>query len=292
MITFANHTMLNDVAELRRVCFDEEEQDIRFYLSNRFSPDNTLVYVEQGRVVASLTVLPVTVVTSIRNFPAAYVYAVATLPGFRRRGIAGALLEHAAAVMSARGTEALLLAPASDGLYDYYAKFGYKPCFYRKETEVDTAAYDTPTLRIDIDPLYADDFLRLRDAAYAPGGYFVQWDKAALDYALLECEMSCGFARLFRAGADEGFFVAYPKYGGVVVEESWLTERLLPYALYLIKQYFGHDKRVTFYQAPCTPAGDWSAGRGETTPFAMLKCLTAAACPSATAAPYFGLPLD
>jgi ribosomal protein S18 acetylase RimI-like enzyme len=292
MITFATRGMLNDIAELRRVCFYEDEIYARFYFTSRFMPDNTLVYVAQGRAVASLTLLPATIVTPSRSFPAAYVYAVATMPDFRRRGIAGALLEHAAAVLSARGVEALLLAPASDDLYDYYAKFGYKPCFYRKETEVDTAAYGPPARRIDIDPLYAADFLRLRDAAYAPGGYFVQWDKAALDYALLECEMSCGFARLFRAGADEGFFVAYPKYGGVVVEESRLTERLLPYALYLIRQYFGHNKRVTFYQAPCTPAGDWSAGRGETAPFAMLKCLTAAACPSVTAAPYFGLPLD
>ena len=292
MITFADHTMRDDVAELRRVCFDEDEQYAAFYLSNRFTSDNTLVYVEQGRAVASLTLLPATITTPIKSLPAAYVYAVATLPGFRRRGIAGALLEHAETVLLSRGAEALLLAPASDALYDYYAKFGYRACFYRKEITVDVAAYDTPTRRIDIGLLYAADFLRLRDAAYARSGYFVQWDEAALYYALNECEVAGGIARHLRAGTEEGFFVAYPKLGGVVVKESVLTEQLLPYALCLIRQYFKYSKHVVFYQAQCTPPGDWSAGGGETAPFAMLKCLTAAACPDNSAMPYFGLPLD
>jgi GNAT superfamily N-acetyltransferase len=290
MITFADHTMHSDIAELRRVCFDEFEQYIEFYLANRFTPNNTLVYIEQGRAVASLTLLPTTVTTPARSFPAAYVYAVATLPEFRRRGIAGALLEYAATKVPA--LEALLLIPASEELGDYYAKFGYRYSVYRKEITVDTAAYGAPTRRIDIDPLYAADFLRLRAAAFDPSGYFIGWDAAALDYALLDCEMSHGFARLLRTGDEEGFFVAYPKYGWVVVEESMLTEQLLPCAVYLIKKYFGEDRQVVFYQAQHVPESSLPAGKVETEPFAMLKCLTPAAQPGASAMPYFGLPLD
>jgi hypothetical protein len=104
--------------------------------------------------------------------------------------------------------------------------------------------------------------------------------------------MSRGFARLLRAGADEGFFVAYPRYGSVVVEESMLTEQLLPYALYLVRKYFGEGKQVIFYQAQHAPESGLPAGRVETEPFAMLKCLTPAARPGASAMPYFGLPLD
>jgi GNAT superfamily N-acetyltransferase len=290
MITFADHTMHGDIAELRRVCFDETEQYAQFYLTNRFTPNNTLVYMEQGRAVASLTLLPTTVTTPARSFPAAYVYAVSTLPAFRRRGIAGALLEYAATKVPA--LEALLLIPASEELGNYYAKFGYRYSVYRKEIMVDTAAYATPTRRIDVGPLYAADFLRLRAAAYTCSGYFMWWDAVALDYALSDCEMSHGFARFLRAGDDEGFFVAYPKYGGVVVEESMLTEQLLPYALYLIRKYFGEGKRVIFYQAQHTPESSLPAGRVEMESFAMLKCLTATACPDASAMPYFGLPLD
>jgi hypothetical protein len=77
----------------------------------------------------------------------------------------------------------------------------------------------------------------------------------------------------------------------VVVEESLLTEQLLPWALYLIRKYFGEGKRVTFYQAQHTPESGLPAGRVETESFAMLKCLTTAAQPGASAMPYFGLPL-
>jgi hypothetical protein len=220
------------------------------------------------------------------------VYAVATLPDFRRRGIAGALLDYAGTALRARGAEALLLAPASEALGDYYAKFGYRPCFYHREIHLDATAYDDPTRRIDATPLRAADFLRLRAAAYAPGGYFVQWDEAALQYALEECALCRGMAWHLRSDTEEGFFVAAPRYGAVAVSESMLTEQLLPYALQLIKRYFTHTNRIYFYQSQRAPAGDWTTGRGDAEPFAMLKCLTPAAQPAASAMPYFGLALD
>lgn len=295
MITFADLTMLDDLARLRCVCFDEDEAYSRFYFSRRFTPDNTLVYVEQGRAVASLTLLPVTIVTPVRNFPAAYVYAVATLPDFRRRGIAGALLEHAETALRARGGEALLLVPASDGLRDYYAKFGYYPSSCRREVGLDAAAMadcSPHTRRIDIGPLEAADLLRLRNTAFAPGGYFVQWDQAALRYAIEECYFYGGFTRFLHSDTEEGFFMAYPKYGGVVVKESMLTERLFPYALQLIRKYFEHARHVCFYLPQHATPANWPAGDGETSPFAMLKCLTPAAQPAADATPYLGLALD
>ena len=295
MITFADHTMRDDVAELRRVCFDEDEQYASFYLSNRFTSDNTLVYVEQGRAVASLTLLPVTIVTPLRNFQAAYVYAVATLPGFRRRGIAAALMEQAEAVLRARGGEALLLVPASEELRDYYTRFGYCPCSCRREVVLDIAGVaddGVQARRIDVGPLEAADLLRLRSAAYASCGYFAQWDEAALRYAIDECYFCGGFTRLLRSGADEGFFMAYPKYGGVVVKESMLTEQLFPYALQLIRKYFERARHVYFYLPQHIIPGNWAPGNSETEAFAMLKCLTPAAQPAATAMPYLGLALD
>jgi predicted N-acetyltransferase YhbS len=295
MITFAGPAMLDDLAALRRVCFDEDEAYSGFYFSKRFTPDNTLVYVEQGRAVASLTLLPVTIVTPVRNFQAAYVYAVATLPGFRRRGIASALLEHAETVLRARGGEALLLVPASAELRDYYARYGYCPCSGRREVvlEIDAiAGCDAQAHRVDVGPLEATELLRLRNAAYAPGGYFVQWDEAALCYAIEECYFCGGFTRLLRADTEEGFFMAYPKYGGVVIKESMLTERLFPYALQLIRKYFEHAKHVYFYLPQHAIPGNLPAGDGETEPFAMLKCLIPAAQPAAAAIPYFGLALD
>ena len=295
MITFADRTMLNDVAELRRVCFDEDEQYASFYLANRFTSDNTLVYIEQGRVVASLTLLPVTIITPRRNFQAAYVYAVSTLPGFRRRGIAAALLEHAETALRARGGEALLLVPASEALRDYYARLGYCPCSYRREVTLDTAAIagaGMQTRRIDVGPLEAPDLLRLRNAAYVSCGYFAQWDEAALRYAIEECYFCGGFTRLLRSDAGEGFFVAYPKYGGVVVKESMFTEQLFPYALQLIRKYFEPARHVYFHLPQHVTPGLWAPGDGETAPFAMLKCLTPDAQPAPAAMPYLGMVLD
>jgi ribosomal protein S18 acetylase RimI-like enzyme len=293
MITFADNTMLSGVAELRRVCFDEDEDYIRFYLTHRFTTDNTLVYVEQGRVVSSLTLLPVTMVTPVRNFEAAYVYAVATLPAYRRRGFAAALLENAAATLASRGVAALFLAPASEALVRYYAGFGYEPCFYRKKIVLKPDAFHAAECgSVDEKPLLAPVYARLRDAAYTSGGYFARWDEPALAYALQECEANGGLACSLKADTSEGFFVAYPEDNAVVLKESFLNPLLWPYVLQRLQQHFGHDKPVICYQPIHAPVGAWHAGRGDVEPFALLKCLTPTACPDAAAIPYFGLALD
>jgi GNAT superfamily N-acetyltransferase len=279
--------MLRDLTIIRRTCFDESDAYIRFYLANRFAPDNTLIYTEQGRGVASLTLLPACVVTPAGRFAAAYVYAVATLPGFRRRGIAAALLAHAEDAMRARGVEAMILAPASDRLVEYYAHAGYRPCFGRTKTPFEPAAMPDAVhgAGVDAAPLHAPDYLRLRDAAYASCGYFVRWDAGALDYALRECEATGGMARLLRDGNGEGFFAAYPDRGAVVLKESWLTPRMKACAASLLQRHFGYGAHIAAYQ----PAA-LSAKAAE--PFAMLKCLAPEALPAAAATPYFGLALD
>jgi ribosomal protein S18 acetylase RimI-like enzyme len=287
MITFADNTMLRDLATLRRECFDESDAYIRFYLSHRFAPGNTLVYTEQGRGIASLTLLPACVATPVRHFSAAYIYAVATLPAFRRRGIAATLLAKAEETLQARGVEAMILAPASDHLVEYYTRAGYRPCFGRKKTPLEPIAMPGTThcSGIEAAPLHASDYLRLRDTAYASCGYFVRWDADALDYALRECETTGGMACRLCDGNDEGFFAAYLENDVVILKESWLTPRMKIHAATLIQRCFGYEKNITAYQ----PA---ALADKATEPFAMLKCLTPEALPAATALPYFGLALD
>ena len=65
-----------------------------------------------------------------RSLPVQYIYAAATLPAYRGRGVLRCLAESRAfEVGRSRGQAASFLRPASQGLTDYYTQFGYRPFF-------------------------------------------------------------------------------------------------------------------------------------------------------------------
>lgn len=281
--------MIDDLMEIRRICFGEDDGYLRFYFSTRFTDDNTLIYVEQGRIVATLTIIPLTIKTPIRNIPAAYIYAVATLPGFRRRGFAEALSEYADKILHQREIEAVVLSPASDQLFHYYTKLGYETYFRRQKILLQNRGEVKKDVLSKIDELNASVYFRLRNQAFATGGYFAEWDKQALEFALQECRLSGGVALHLQAGGEEGFFIAYPEAEGIVVKESFLSVNLLPYVLATIKQRYGEDLTVVFYQ-PCFPSErTWYKDMGNEQVYAMIKYLSEDAHPLASAVPYFGL---
>jgi ribosomal protein S18 acetylase RimI-like enzyme len=243
MIRFATYNDIPALTHIRKVCFDEGVGYSNFYFAKRFTVNNTLVYEEEGRPVATLTLLDAEVLTAKSVLPIAYVYSVATLPDCRRRGLAAALLQYADEYLQKRGVAASLLAPASADLFTYYAKLGYETKFFITKHGVDNIDVKTNNLA-QLADLTAADYFRLRRKAYAAGGYYVQWDSHALDFALSECRLVGGKAWLLRTDTAEGFLLAYPGVDDtVVVKESWLDGDLYSLALGLLQQTFGGQRR-------------------------------------------------
>ncbi|MDR0296008.1 MAG: GNAT family N-acetyltransferase [Prevotellaceae bacterium] len=285
MLRFATYHDIPALMHIRKICFSEEEAYSAFYFATRFTEYNTLVWVEEDTPAASLTLLDAEVVTAGRIFPIAYVYSVATLPEWRNKGIAAALSQYADEHLQTRGVEASLLVPASAELFDYYAKLGYKTKFFIAKHEAVWQENDAETLLQSRD-LEVGDYFRLRKEAYSTGGYYVQWDKNALDFAIQECRFSEGLAWYLRTEELEGFLLAYPmKDNTVIIKESWLRGNLYPLALRLLQQAVGKDKQFIFY---CQP----SANSATSVPFAMIKCYTKTALPTLGNIPYFGLAKD
>ncbi len=65
-----------------------------------------------GRASAMLHLIPMTLLMGGREVSASYVYAVATLPESRGRGVAAALLEEAEVLEKSRGAALLMLVPS------------------------------------------------------------------------------------------------------------------------------------------------------------------------------------
>ena len=285
MVRFATYDDIPALKHIREVCFDEGAAYSDFYFATRFTAQNTLVHVEEGRPVSTLTLLDAEIATTQRVFPIAYIYSVATLPEWRRRGLAAALMQHADSYLQSQGVEASLLAPASAQLFDYYAKLGYETKFYIEKYNSTHPAIETDTV-LQVKDLKAGDYFRLRKEAYAAGSYYVQWNSEALDFALQECRLVGGLAWHICTEAAEGFLLAYPlKDNTVIIKECSLGGSLYPLALRMLQQTFGAHRQYIFYGMPRPESTSALA-------FAMIKHYTAAAQPEQGTIPYFGLAKD
>jgi hypothetical protein len=65
-----------------------------------------------------------------------YICGAATLPEYRNKGIMGQLMDRTFEAMKAMGYEYAALIPASESLYNYYERFGFRDFFYRKKYSV------------------------------------------------------------------------------------------------------------------------------------------------------------
>ena len=282
--------MLQDLRQIRVECFGEEETYLDFYFSQRFKPAHTLVYQEGKHTVASLTMLPCNIITPKQNIPASYIYAVATLPSFQRRGISNELLRHAESLLSTQEVSVAVLIPASASLFSFYAKQSFSTCFYRRKIIKKIEELPSVDVSENIPELGIDGLWKLRNNYFMQSKYYAQWDTEALQYAKNECELNGG--KIIYAQTDGVPFYAfcYPEKNSLVLKETTAEEADLPILVSQIKQHFPLVSVITFYTAPHSRLFE---GEGESLAFGMCKSLRGNATrPAMDALPYIGLVLD
>ena len=138
---------LEDGAALREIwnaSFPGDEAFADWFLASVWAPDNALVWEDVGRPRAMLHLVPMDVRAGGRAVPAAYVYAVATLPESRGRGAAAALLEEAAELSRDRGAKLLILVPQSERLFEYYRRQGFENALFRARRTIHIGAGELP----------------------------------------------------------------------------------------------------------------------------------------------------
>ncbi len=183
MIRFAEPGDRPRLMALWALIFGDPPEAVEGYFARRHEDENMLVSVEDGILCGMLSMLPMTLIARGAEYPARYVYAVATDPAFRGRGVATELLFRAHEEMAARGDAASVLVPASEGLFGYYAKRGYRTAF-----SIDVKDYAARALAPfpaggAFEPCKPRTYMRMRDAAFAATGLYALWDEGAVAFA-------------------------------------------------------------------------------------------------------------
>ena len=229
MLKTAEKNDLPGIGALYRTCFEESQEGTEEFLRMRFRPEDCFLWEEDGAILAMAHAFDMMVETAGgRRIPAAYIYAVATHPQARGRGISTRLLEFLWQERKKRGAQVALLVPAEDSLFDFYGQRGYATVSWIREGILGKDAalrreLDKMETGLSLRELSPQAYLELRDRMLS-GTAYARWDLRQISY-----QRALG---LRGAGGLYGFSLDGSQIGCCAVEiydgTVWAKELLLP----------------------------------------------------------------
>lgn len=130
----APHEREEELKRLYQACFEEKDEAVRILFEEYALTDTCYAVLCGGEIAAALYLLPAQAAENGRAVQAHYLFAAGTLPKYRGRGLMNGLIGYALADAAARGDRYSALLPAGRGLYQFYARFGYRPVYRAKCT--------------------------------------------------------------------------------------------------------------------------------------------------------------
>lgn len=118
MISTACKDDNEQLKKIWNVCFGDEDELIDRFL-DVCRVEHVLVYRDELTVVSSLYMVP------MNNGTAIYLYALATLPQYRRKGIMSSLICESLKLCRKSGADYAFLIPAEEELIKYYNNLGF-----------------------------------------------------------------------------------------------------------------------------------------------------------------------
>ena len=270
--------MRKDVVALWHQIFEDEPDFIERFL-DFWRQDCIHLAIEDGKVAAMASLLPCNLVLGGAVFPARYLYAVATHPDLRGRGIAKQL------VSFARGQEkeaaAVITVPAEESLHGYYASQGFVPFSNVGRVEIlSSELFGTAGDVISTDAAGLKEGQRLAADA---GSALMTWSDEALSFQVDAAARSGGGAFLL-SGANGRAWVLAERRGAGAKIAVIAADRLVPLQIAAIvsKAIDVQSYSVSF------PAGRGAFGQ----PHAMIYPLKALPAGFAAETAYCALAMD
>ncbi len=191
-------SQVQDVSRLRelwKLAFGDEDDYIDHFFQRYYSPERMLV-LEENNVVQAMTAWFDMPLVSAQGavYPSAYLYAVATHPDCRGRGLAGQLLSFADRWLKEQGFVCVTTVPARADLHVFFAQNGFEECFALEQQEYTALPSQQ---EISLEQVSAAEYGRLRELLLN-GTDHVAYSQSALEYQQGVCSLSGG--GLYRVG--------------------------------------------------------------------------------------------
>ena len=247
--------------ELWALAFGDSGPYVDNFFHRYYRPERMLVLELDGQVQAMAAWFDTTLILpDSGEFSAAYLYAVATHPDFRSRGLSGKLLRWADEYFHSLNIPVVTTVPARPDLHKFFAQNGFQECF----THNQLLCVDNSSVSISgctLTPQSPAEYGSLREMLLA-GTPHISFPLDALEYQQGCCQVSGG--GLYRVDTPSGpaaLCAEGLEDGQLLVKEllaSPAVLSLLPSRLFSLLPSFSGMYRIP----------------GNTVPFGMIKWLT------------------
>lgn len=224
---------IRELKELWKEAFGDTDAFLDTFFTKVYSRDRVRIQRTEGKISSALYFFT----CEFNNKKIAYLYAIATKKEFHNRGLCNALMRDTHAYLKAQGYSGAILCPASESLFSFYEKMGYKTCAYVDEAEVLAQKGD-----VKLKKLSGEEYMRLR-RNFLPEKGIIQ-ENENLDFLKTDTEFY---------SSDEALFASQRTEDRLFVLEFWGNKELfrqITYSMGCKKGLFrskGHKKPFAVY---------------------------------------------
>lgn len=178
--------------ELWRLAFGDEGAYVDNFYRTYYRPERMLLLEEDGEVQAMTAWFDTTFVAPERGrYRAAYLYAVATHPEARGRGLAGQLLAGADRIFREWDIPAVTTVPAEPSLHRFFGRNGFRECFVDGQFSLPRNGRATLPAGAALKRLSPGEYRDLREELLA-GTAHIDLPREALAYQAGACALAPG----------------------------------------------------------------------------------------------------
>ena len=181
-----------DIPALRalwQLAFGDSDAYVDNFFNTYYRPERMLLLEEKGRLLTMTAWFDTAFVLPGRgDYRAAYLYAVATHPDARGRGLAGQLLTWADDFFRSLNIPAVTTVPAEPSLHNFFGANGFRECFSHREV---TLPRTQPQSDLSLEPVSPQVYAELREI-FLQDGPHIALSEEAVAYQAGCCAMSGG----------------------------------------------------------------------------------------------------
>ena len=159
MLIKSEDKYVSSLIKLWNKVFGDDEDYIKLFFKNAYYDCNCFAEIVGDEVVSAFYLLKCNIKYGGKIYSGRYLYAAATLPEYRGKGLMAKLISEAQEYIKAENLGFIALVPAQDSLYDYYGRFGFKEAMQKYKL---TVANKTATMRAYREITDSGEFCKIR----------------------------------------------------------------------------------------------------------------------------------
>lgn len=250
-----------EVRKLWKQCFNDSDEFIEMYFRLCYSSESTMTIQSGNMIVSSLQMPSYPMTFGGVEIQTAYISGACTHPDFRSKGAMRQLLAESFGRMVQKNIPLSILIPAEPELFDYYARTGYAPAFFRASTALDVSDIILPKGNLhfvhttEFDRNIFDYFTRKAHERHN----YVQHTSNDLEAVVEDLKISGGSVTIAYNGTDSpigGLLFSYPENNCLIVTELLANNEAIARNLLRSAARYYNVPRIDMFNLPTGAPGE------------------------------------